>query len=92
MSRMAQPGQRLLLELPYSFAAEAQFLPQFFECAGRVLSETIPANDYSAKTFGKLTNQFVQGPCGQFLVEFLSEVRHDIRGWHLRQTNIGVSA
>jgi hypothetical protein len=50
---MAQPGQRLLLELPHPFFAEAQFLPQFLQGAGRVLSETVPADDYPAQTFGK---------------------------------------
>ena len=61
---MAQPGQRLLLELPHPFAAEAQLLPQFLQRARRLLSQTIPTDDHLPQTFGKLTDQIVQGALG----------------------------
>jgi hypothetical protein len=76
MSRMAQPSECILLELSHPFAAEAQLLPQFFQRAWRLLSQTIPADNHPAKTFGKLTDQSAQGSYGQFLIDFLSRVRH----------------
>ena len=58
---MAQPGERLLLELSHPLAAEAQLLSQLIQRAQRLHSKTISSNDDPAHLFGKLIDQIVQG-------------------------------
>jgi hypothetical protein len=56
---MAQPGERLLLELPQPFAAETQLLAQGLQRARRLLTQPVPTDDHSTKTPGKLVDQIV---------------------------------
>ena len=89
---MAQPGERLLLQLPHSFTAKTQLFPQLLQRARGLLSQAVPTYDHLVKMAGELVDQVVQGIQAQFPVQFRRRVRHDPRCGHLLYRNIAVSA
>ena len=80
---MAQPSERLLLELPHPFTGEAQLLPQLLQRARRLLSQPIPTDDHLVKSLGQPTDQVEQDVPYQTRFHLRRRVRHDPRRWHL---------